>query len=196
MGNKFRTLTKENITSTIDPDIKIESKTVAENMRLKDRTLLNGFANAVVNSPNAIGKKYFERKLAKLNGLEPDEVNIVYPPTVDELIAQDENEKFLNDNKLTMVSPDDDDYAHMQIHSKASETAAKAAHIHAHKTQLILKRRQPELFAPKPGAGGATTPSTTSSTTSPGMPGATTQQPNLGTMTPSATAAANNAMQG
>lgn len=192
MGNKFRKLTKENITFTIDPDIKIESKTVAENMRLKDRTLLNGFAPTVVNSPNAIGKKYFERKLAHLNGLEPDEVNIVYPPTVDELIAQDENDKFLSENKPTMVSPDDNDYEHLQIHSKAAETAAKAAHILAHKTQLMLKRRQPELFSPKSlqtsGNGAVKTPA-------PGMPGETAQ-PNLGTMTPSATAAAGNAMQG
>lgn len=189
MGNKFRKLTKENITFKIDPDIKIESKTVAENIRLKDRTLLNGYAPTVINSPNAIGKKYFERKLAQLNGLEPDEVNIVYPPTVDELIAQDENDKFLSENKLTMVNTDDNDYEHLQIHSKAAETAAKAAHILAHKTQLMLKRRQPELFSPKSLAGGG---NTTTETTSPGAG----KQPNLGTMTPSATAAAGNALQG
>lgn len=147
LGNKFRKLTKENYTLNIDPDIIIESKTVAENLRLKDRTLLNQFAVVVTQSPNAIGKKYFEQKLAKMNGLEPDEVNIIYPPTVDELIAQDENEKFLNEDKLAQVSPQDDDYVHLQIHNKASETPSKLAHIHAHKTQMMLKRKQPELFA-------------------------------------------------
>lgn len=179
MGNKFRELTKENITFEIDPDIMIESKTVAENLRLKDRTLLNAFAQTVIASPNAIGKKYFEKKLAKINGLEPDEINIIYPASIDELIAQDENDMFLSKNKLTMVSPDDDDYAHLQIHSKASETASKAAHIHAHKTQTMLKRKQPELFAPPTPPGGTTTPTT---------PEVTPTTPNLGTITPSATA--------
>jgi len=183
MGNKFRTLTKENITFKIDPDIKIESKTVAENLRLKDRTLLNGFAQTVIASPNALGKKYFERKLAKLNGLEPDEVNIVYPASVDELIAQDENDKFLSENKMTMVTPHDDDYAHLQIHSKAAETAAKAAHILAHKTQLMLKKKQPELFA---------SPTSTTPTTSPTTP----SMQNPTTMTPSSVAATNVATQG
>lgn len=183
MGNKFRKLTKENLILPIDPDIKIESKTVAENLQLKDRTLLNQFAVVVSQSPNALGKKYFERKLAKINGLEPDEVNIVYPPSVDELIAQDENEKFLDKNELTQVIPDDNDYEHLQIHSKAAETAAKAAHILAHKTQIMLKRKQPELFAPPVVPG--TTPGTQ-----------TTQPANLGTMTPSSVAAGNVATQG
>lgn len=178
MGNKFRTLTKENISFEIDPDIKIESKTVAENLKLKDRTLMNQFAPSVLASPNAIGKKYFEKKLAGMNGLEPDEVNIVYPPTVDELIAQDENDKFLNENKLTMVVPEDDDYAHLMIHSKASETAAKAAHIHGHKTQMMLKRKQPELFAKK------APPTEPTTTVTPGTP-----QDVLSSITPSATAA-------
>lgn len=183
MGNKFRKLTKENLILPIDPDIRIESKTVAENLKLKDRTLLNQFAINVLNSPNAIGKKYFERKLAKMNGLEADEVNIIYPPTVDELIAQDENEKYLDKNELTQVTPDDNDYEHLQIHSKASETASKAAHIHAHKVQLMLKRTQPEMFA------------------NPTVPLATGQQeaapiPSLSTLTPSAVAATSASQQG
>jgi len=177
MGNKFRALTKENITFKIDPDIKIESKTVAENLRLKDRTLLNAFAQTVIASPNALGKKYFEKKLAQMNGLELDEANIIYPASVDELIAQDENDMFLSENKLTMVAPDDDDYAHLQIHSKAAETASKASHILAHKIQMMLKRKHPEIFAPPPIPGATTTPTT---------PGT---QPSLGSLTPSATAA-------
>lgn len=173
MGNKFRKLTKENLISTVDPDIKIESRTVAENMRIKDRMLLNNYAVNVFNSPNAVGKKYLERKMAKLNGLQPDEINIIYPPSIDEMVAQDENDKYLSLNKLTEVKPKDNDLEHLQIHSKASETAAKAAHIHAHKVQLMLKKTNPEIFGETQKQNNQATNTQTQTTT----PKQTTPQP-------------------
>jgi hypothetical protein len=136
-----------------------------------------------------LGKKYFEKKLAKMNGLEPDEVNIIYPASIDELIAQDENDMFLSKNKLTMVVPEDNDYEHLQIHSKASETAAKAAHIHAHKTQMMLKRKQPELFTPPTSVEKTTTPTTPGATTTTPPSNGTPTTPNISSITPSAAAA-------
>jgi len=158
MGNQYRPLTKENTISTKDPDIKIESRTVSENNKLKERVMLNAYSINVFNDPEALGKKYLKKKLAKLNGLDPDEVNIVYPATIDELVAEQENEEFLNVDKMTPVSPNDDDYSHLQIHNKAADTKAKAAHVHAHKVQLMVKRKQPELFqSANPQSNGTTT---------------------------------------
>lgn len=184
MGNKWRELVRENIIATIDPDISIESKVVSENKKLKERIMLNGYGASIMASPNAIGKKYFERKLAKLNGLEPDEVNVIFPPSVDELNAEDEND-LLSKDKMVQVNPNDNDYEHMQIHSKAADTKARAGHIFAHKHQLMIKRNQPELFSPQglPGDSTNTQAGQGLNTTPAG-----TVPPKLASVTPSAMA--------
>lgn len=73
-------------------------------------------------------------------------MNTIYPATIDEIIAEQENTEFLNEDKMTPVSPNDDDYVHLLTHNKAADTKSKAAHIHAHKVQIMIKRKQPELF--------------------------------------------------
>jgi len=144
-GTKWRALTKENLNMIQDPDIKIESKAVSENKQVRDRILLNGFAQLILGDPNA-NKLYFMRKLAKFNGLSRDEVKIIYPDTLDELIAEKEN-LTLNEDNIVAVGVNDADLVHLEIHSKASETKAKMIHIQAHIDSMMIKRSQPELFA-------------------------------------------------
>lgn len=144
-GTTWRKLTKENFTFIADPDIHVTSKNVEENKKLKDRILLNAYSQIVFADPEAQGKRYLKKKMGLLNGLTKEEVEYIYPPTVDELIAKDENEKLSNDEMLS-VNPDDDHYVHLQINGEAAETKAKAAHLHAHKLALMVKKQQPELF--------------------------------------------------
>lgn len=143
-GTKWRELTRENIISREDPDVKVESKVVAENKRIKERVMMNAYGQVVLADANS-NKAYFMRKLAKLNGLEPDEIKRLYPPTIDEMIADQENDKLSADN-LVQVSVNDDDLVHIEMHSKAAETKAKAAHIQAHMDSMVVKRQQPDLF--------------------------------------------------
>ncbi len=146
LGSKWRPLKREDIISNIDPDVFIESKTVSEQKKARERILMAGFSNALAIEPTA-NKRYFVKTLAKLNGYDKDQVMLLIPPTSEELKAEDENES-LNQNKLVRVQVADDHMAHLEIHSKATETAAKAAHILAHKLALNVKRVQPELFPP------------------------------------------------
>mgnify|MGYP001574821257 CR=1 FL=1 len=47
---------------------------------------------------------------------------------------------------MVQVSPNDDHMAHLEMHAKANETGAKAAHIGGHKVAMRVQRNQPELF--------------------------------------------------
>lgn len=148
MGTKWRELTAENFIMEQDPDVFVESRKVAETELLKNRITLNQYGVNILNSPNAIGKKYFERKLAKINGLDDDEINIIYPKSVDEMIAEDENDQ-LSEDIMVQVNPNDNDYEHIQIHSKAADTKARYGHIAGHKAQIMMKRTNPEIFSPE-----------------------------------------------
>jgi len=143
-GSEWRKLTRENIISPVDPDVFIESKTISDAKRIRERLLLQQFGTVVFADQEA-NKRYFEKKLARLNGFKKDEVDILFPPTSEELRARDEN-KTLDDNKLTIVHPLDDHNVHLMEHRKSAETAAKAAHIAAHIEGMTSQRRQPELY--------------------------------------------------
>ncbi len=150
LGNRFRPMVKSDIITDVDPDVFIESKIMSDQERTKDRVLMQGFGNALILEPTA-NRRFFLKELAKLNGFSKDKIMILIPPTSEELKAEDEN-KILNDNKLVQVTPQDDHMSHLEIHSRAAETTAKAAHIAAHKKALEIKRMQPNLFPTDPSA--------------------------------------------
>jgi hypothetical protein len=145
LGNKWRPLLRDNIVAkTYDPDVFIDSQTVSEAKMVRERILFQAFGQALFSDPDA-NRRFYLKKLAKLNGLSKDDIMLLLPPTVDELLAEDENNK-LNKNQLVQVSPNDKHMIHLEIHAKAAETAAKAAHIAAHKYAMKVQRDQPELF--------------------------------------------------
>jgi len=97
--------------------------------------------------------------LGTLHGLKKDEIDRLFPPTIDERIAEDENEK-LSDNKVVGVLREDDHNVHLEIHNKASDTASKFAHIETHKKALMIKKVSPELFPEEPEATDFQAPGT------------------------------------
>jgi hypothetical protein len=68
------------------------------------------------------------------------ELDRFLPPTIDEMRAEDENEK-LNKNTLegVQIEPTDDHATHLEIHGKAADTKAKFAHIEAHKQAMMIR---------------------------------------------------------
>lgn len=144
LGAKWRPLKREDIVAHIDPDIMIESKAVSESKMVRERILFQGFGQVVLADPTA-NKRFYNKKLARLNGLSNDEIELLFPPTIEEIQAAKENEE-LNKNKLQQVDPNDDHATHRVIHVNATETAAKKAHLHAHDMAELIQRNQPELF--------------------------------------------------
>lgn len=149
MAPIWRELTRENIISTVDPDVKIESKVISEAKRREARDSFNAYLGLALQDPS-VNRRFLQKKAAKLNGLTKEEVNLAWPPNVDEMQAEDEN-ILLNEGQLPPVSITDDHLTHIDIHSKANQNAKTLAHIQAHKRLSRVKRDRPDLFPPAEG---------------------------------------------
>ncbi|MBI4136854.1 hypothetical protein HY469_02215 [Candidatus Roizmanbacteria bacterium] len=143
----WRPLMKDNIVSDVDPDVKIESRVISE--AKKQRTLQSfsgfaGFASMAIQNPDN-NRRAIEKKYAKLQGMSKEEIDMMFPPTVDEMQAEAENE-ILNTGKIAKVNINDDHLVHIQIHAKANQNPQSAVHIRAHKKLMLIKRDRPDLF--------------------------------------------------
>ena len=143
----WRPLTRENIIAEVDPDVKIESKTISEAKRMRDLQSFMGFAGLALQDPEN-DRRFIQKKAGRLNGMPKEEIDAAFPPTVDEMQAEDENE-LLNAGKLPQISVQDDHRTHIFIHAKANQNAQAMAHIRAHKKLMIVKRNRPDLFPPQ-----------------------------------------------
>jgi hypothetical protein len=145
MGAKWRKLTRENIVASVDPDIKIESKVLSDAKKLNDLQKYRLFMKDVAAlDPQNSNIRFALRKIGRLSGFDKEDIEQVLPPTVDELTAYDENEK-LDKGKKVDVQVLDDDFIHMTVHNKASDSPFKTAHINAHRSSMMLKRARPEF---------------------------------------------------
>jgi len=142
----WRPLTRENIIATVDPDVKIESKIISEAKRERDRQTQTPFAGLILQDPTN-NRRFIQKKLAKLHGYTKEEIDMSFPPTVDELQAEEEN-ILINDDKLPNIDIRDDHQTHLSIHAKANANPALMAHIKAHRDSMVQKRNRPDLFPP------------------------------------------------
>lgn len=154
LGAKFRPLRRENIVANVDPDVKIESRILSEAKNYNKLQQFRAYVQMIANDPNA-NLRYAMKKMGKLTGLKKDEIDMIFPPVIDELIAEDENKR-LEKNEIVLVQATDDHVIHMEIHNKLSDTPAKYAHIEAHKRAMMLKKTNPEIFPATPSATNPT----------------------------------------
>jgi hypothetical protein len=129
-----------------DPDVKIESRVVSQARKREMINKLVQFGQILLQTPGA-SIRAFAKEAGRLM-FRKAEVDKFLPPTIDEMRAEDENEK-LNENTLegVQIEPTDDHTTHMEVHGKAADTKAKFAHIEAHKRAMMIQRNNPELFA-------------------------------------------------
>jgi len=143
-GAKWRPLSKKDIICRLDPDIYIESQVVSRAKDMEDRAILTPFYTSALQEPTA-NRRYIWKEWARMNGKKKDEIDRMFPPTIDERIAEDQN-ILLNEDKLVPVLPEDDHMVHLEIHAMAKETNASKAHIKTHKEALSIKKTNPEFF--------------------------------------------------
>ena len=148
MAPIWQPLTRENIISIVDPDVAIESFIIAEAERLKNIRSFTEFAGLALQDPNN-NRRFIQRKLGKLNGMTKEEIDLTFPPTVDELQAEDEN-ILINNDKLPPIGIRDDHTTHIEIHARANQNKYLIIHIRAHKKLMIIKRNRVDLFATSP----------------------------------------------
>lgn len=143
-GAKWRPLKRGDIIAHLSPDISIESRAVSRAKQLEERQMTVEYMSMVAQDPTA-NIRYGLKELGKLSGLTKDQIDRLLPPTVDERIAESQNE-MLNQNKTVPVLPEDDHNVHLEIHMKARDTEATFAHIETHIKALSIKKTNPELF--------------------------------------------------
>jgi len=146
----WRPLLRDNIIATIDPDVKIESKIISEAKRQREQQSFSVFAEFALQDPEN-NRRYIQKRLAKLNGMSKEEIDMAFPPTVNEIQAEEENE-LLNLKKLPTINIQDDHRVHISIHSKANQTSKTLAHVRSHKKLMLIKRNRTDLFSAEPVA--------------------------------------------
>ncbi|RMD71951.1 MAG: hypothetical protein D6822_02210 [Cyanobacteria bacterium J149] len=144
-GGKWKPLKKKDIYHKVDPRVEIEPRSLSRAKQVEQRALMQSFVSLAATYPD-FNLRWALKKLAKVSGYTTEEVNLLFPKTVDERRAEEENE-LLNDNKLVEIKREDDHNVHLEVHAKAKETEAWYAHIKAHEEALRLKKEKPELFA-------------------------------------------------
>lgn len=164
LGASWRPFDRENLIvpdDHADPDIKIDSKAITDAKRFNDAQLYRDYLQLAVAEPTAQIRSGL-RHYGKLIGMKYDLIEQMFPPTIDELRAEEENLLIL-DGEKAIVLPEDDHYGHMQVHNKLPDSPEKLAHINAHKTALLMQKMQQQQQPP-------------------GMPGAQPQNPQAGLM--------------
>lgn len=136
-----------------DPNIKIESKSVSDARRHNEAQLFRDYIKLAATDPTAQIRSAM-RHYGKLIGMKQDLVEQIYPPTIDELRAEEEN-MMINEGQKAIVMAEDDHYLHLQIHNKLPDSPYKTAHMNAHKKALIIQKMNPELIPQQTPQGGA-----------------------------------------
>jgi len=148
-NGEFRELTRENIIAKEDPDVMIESKILSDAANMRKAGQFMQVLSVAGQDPTA-DRRWAEKHLAELSGMNEDEINDFFPPTVDELIAGNQN-IFLNKDKEVPVKGTDNHIVHIQIHNKANPTKATIAHIETHKQAMLLQQQNPDLYETQQG---------------------------------------------
>lgn len=154
LGASYRPFRREDIVSNTDLDVSVESRVLSEAKRFNQSRNFEGFLSIIAQDPTS-NLRYGFKRLGKLKGLKKDEIELLLPPTIEELRAEDEN-RVLEADDLVDVLPTDDHVTHLEIHNKLSDTPAKYAHIEAHKRAMLLARVRPDIIPAMPSAQNPT----------------------------------------
>ena len=149
-GPKFEQITGDIFDFAKDPDIYIESKVLNDAQSQEEVNRTTAFNNLVAQD-QSVNRRYLNRRNARIvGGMNQEEIDRLYPPTIDEMKAEDENLS-LNKNKLVKIDINDDHLAHLLIHANADTTKATIVHVEAHKRAMMIKRDMAQAPAQVPG---------------------------------------------
>ena len=154
LGADYRPFRREDIVSETDLDVSVESRVLSEAKQFNKSRNFEGYLSIIAQDPTS-NLRYGFKRLGKLKGFKKDEIDLLLPPTIEELRAEDEN-KMLEIDEIVEVLPTDDHTTHLEIHNKLSETPAKYAHIEAHKRAMLLARVRPDIIPQLPSAQNPT----------------------------------------
>jgi len=145
LDTQFKTLTRKDIIadSKVDPDVEVLSTVIEEAKRSKELSKYIQLMNAVAESPDA-DRRVLVKQFAQTAGMSENEIDAVFPPTIDELTAELQNIEFEN-GKSPEVLASDNHIVHMRIHRKAAASPYRNVHMATHLRAMVSMKQNPGL---------------------------------------------------
>lgn len=148
-NHRSKPITRESIKAShpLGLDIKIESKEISAAKKRVAFQQLGAYLGSALQEPSA--DRLYSLRFYGKQAFPRDVVERMLPLTVDERIAQRENES-LDRNEPVAVRLEDNHDVHFRENAKAKDTPAAREHLRVHEDALILKRQYPQLFPMMP----------------------------------------------
>ena len=141
-GVTFEKIDLGDIQTKYPPGVLVFSAKEAEYKELVERRDLMEMYPAFQTSMTPDGLKNFQKYVFFPKFLkDPQMMDILFPDSIDEIKAQEENE-IINLEKMPQVAPTDNHEQHLMIHRMAANTWAKWIHIQWHEEMLSRQRMQ------------------------------------------------------
>ena len=130
-------------------DIIIESKKYIEQLREKQKVSFMAKLPLLLQDPNipTISKKIALRYSLKLDWMQKDYINVMVPPTTEELNAQEKIKLINNENELWVLVDDinEDHYTYLILFEKARDNDIKQKAIENRKQAIIMSGQNMKL---------------------------------------------------
>lgn len=141
-GVTFEKIELDNIKTKYPPGVLIFSAKEAEYKRLvKKRDYMEMLPILQTSmTPDGI-RNFYKYEFMPLSVEDPALIDVLFPDTIDEIKAQDENE-IMNAGSLPQVSPTDNHEQHLMIHRMAKNGWEKWVHIAQHEEMLSMQKQQ------------------------------------------------------
>lgn len=140
--SKIKKLSKIDFSPQTDPDIIIESKLVAEPMRVIARNeLVNTLEYIQLSGGNV---KNALKQIYRLSDMTETKINMLIPPTPDEMRATMENDE-INAGKSPLIDEMDNDLEHLAVHQMADDNEANARHRMGHMLNYLRKAKEKRM---------------------------------------------------
>lgn len=144
LGTTFQSVSRKDFMDKKQPEVYIESAVMSEIERTAKLQGMTNVIQVIANDPG-VSKRYLFRKLGKLNDMSFEEINMLVPPTPEEMHARGENELILQ-GKTPKIDMTDDHMTHIELHAQLPESVIRDAHIAAHKKAMQIARQNPEIM--------------------------------------------------
>ncbi len=162
LDTQFKTLNRKDIISDskVDPDVEVVSTVIEEAKRNREIGKYVQFMNAIGENPET-DRRVLTKQFAQVVGLSENEIDAVFPPTLDELTAELQNIEFENKQSPEVLASDNH-MVHLRIHRKAPASSYRNVHMATHLRAMVEMKKNPDLnpeMAPQgmqPGEVGGT----------------------------------------
>lgn len=139
----FRRISRKDILCKVDPDVKITSRALSEAGKMRRFAQYVQLLQVVLQDPEADKRAGIKHGMY-LAGMDREEIDTIFPPTRDEMIAREQND-MLDRDETPPFLPNDNHQVHIRVHKEAKDSKKKEWHMSLHMKALKMEQANPEL---------------------------------------------------